>query len=198
MRKAINFFRSYYDVAKELKDKDRLKFYDALLSKQFDNIDIELDGMAKFAYLSQKHSIDSQVKGYFDKTKDEKFNPTAPPCLPPTEPPTVQEKEEEKGKEKEEVEYTTHPMVSWLNETCPKVQKLKNPITDKQAETILNEFSRDCIRDIFSAMQNDKKLNSKYEDANLTFRNWVNVRRKTNPNYGMKISENKINFVWNQ
>jgi len=30
-RKAFNFFASYYEVAKELDDKNRLAFYDALI-----------------------------------------------------------------------------------------------------------------------------------------------------------------------
>ena len=104
MRKAINFFRSYFEVAKELNDKDRLAFYDALLNKQFENIEPNLKGMANFAYISQKHSIDAQVKGYFDKTKDEQFNPTQPPKVAPTEPPYLQEKGQEKEKEQEKVE----------------------------------------------------------------------------------------------
>lgn len=101
MRKAINFFRSYYDVAKELSDKDRLAFYDAILKKQFENIDTNLTGMANFAYVSQKHSITSQIKGYYDKTKDEKFNPIAPPTVGATEPPSQQEQGE--GQEEEQV-----------------------------------------------------------------------------------------------
>ncbi len=103
MRKAINFFRSYFEVAKELNDKDRLSFYDALLNKQFENIEPNLKGMAKFAYISQKHSIDAQVKGYFDKTKDEQFNPNQPPSVGATQPPYLQEKGQEKEKEKEKV-----------------------------------------------------------------------------------------------
>lgn len=106
MRKAINFFRSYFEVAKELNDKDRLAFYDALLNKQFENIEPNLKGMANFAYISQKHSIDAQVKGYFDKTKDEQFNPNQPPSVGATQPPYLQEKgqEKEKVKEKEKEE----------------------------------------------------------------------------------------------
>lgn len=104
MRKAINFFRSYFEVAKELNDKDRLAFYDALLNKQFENIEPELKGMANFAYISQKHSIDAQVKGYFDKTKDEQFNPNKPPSVGASQPPCQQEKEKEKEKEQEKVE----------------------------------------------------------------------------------------------
>ncbi len=59
--------------------------------------------MAKFAYISQKHSIDAQVKGYFDKTKDEQFNPNQPPSVGATQPPYLQEKGQEKEKEKEKV-----------------------------------------------------------------------------------------------
>ena len=68
MRKAFNFYRSYYDTGKCLNDTDRLAFYDGLLKRQFTGEEPELDGMAKFAYISQKHSIDTQVAGYEAKT----------------------------------------------------------------------------------------------------------------------------------
>lgn len=102
MRKAFNFFHSYYEVAKELNDKDRLQFLDALLKKQFTNQDTELNGMAKFAYLSQKHSIESQVKGYIDKTGDIDFKAYEHPSVGGYEGPSIQEKGKEKGKEKGE------------------------------------------------------------------------------------------------
>lgn len=70
MRKGFNFYRSYFEVSMELKDSEFIEFMKALLHKQFNGIEpTNLKGMAKFAYLSQKHSIDSQVKGYEDKTK---------------------------------------------------------------------------------------------------------------------------------
>ena len=96
MRKAIKFYKSYFEVASELNDKDRLAFYDALFNKQFKNIEPNLKGMAKFAYISQKHSIDAQVKGYYDITKDEEFNPNKPPMQGSIIPPNKQEKEEVK------------------------------------------------------------------------------------------------------
>lgn len=105
MRKAIKFYISYFEVASELNDKDRLAFYDALFNKQFKNIEPNLKGMAKFAYISQKHSIDAQVKGYYDITKDEQFNPNQPPMQGATLLPNKQVKEEVKNKEevKEEI-----------------------------------------------------------------------------------------------
>ncbi len=112
-RKGFNFVRSYYDVYNELSDKDKVAFMDALLDRQFLGVKPDkLNGMAKFAYISQTNSIDSQVKGYEDKT-GLKLTPTdganEPPTLPPTEgathggqqPPTQQVQVE--GEEKEEV-----------------------------------------------------------------------------------------------
>ena len=69
-RKAFNFYFSYYDIAKELTDKDRLAFYDAIIKRQFFGIETELSGLAKLAYISQKHSIDAQVSGWESKMKE--------------------------------------------------------------------------------------------------------------------------------
>jgi uncharacterized phage protein (TIGR02220 family) len=69
-RKGFNFFRSYYDVYNELENKeDKISFIEALLDRQFLGVKpMNLKGMAKFAYISQTNSIDSQVKGFEDKT----------------------------------------------------------------------------------------------------------------------------------
>lgn len=106
-RKGFNFFRSYFDVYNELPKKDKLEFIDALLNKQFLGIDPKgLKGMAKFAWVSQVHSINTQVKGFEDKTGI-KLDPTEGGRQggndTPKEQVEVQEKEEVKGKGK--VEY---------------------------------------------------------------------------------------------
>jgi hypothetical protein len=133
-RKAFNFYRSYYDVVNELPDEDKLAFLMALLDKQFNDVEPELTGTAKFAYISQRHNINSQVEGY--KHKSGKHTPsvpptegpsipptegptqppshpfnayaltTIPPSVPPSLPPSVQEKEKEQGKEEVKV-YTS-------------------------------------------------------------------------------------------
>lgn len=98
MRKGFNFYRSYFEVAMELKDAEFIDFIKALLQKQFNGIEpTNLKGMAKFAYLSQKHSIDSQVLGFETKTK-EKLTPTEGGCVGAIEGGSVQEKEQEKEK----------------------------------------------------------------------------------------------------
>ena len=104
-RKAFNFYRSYYDVAMNLSNEDRCEFLTALLQKQFDGIEPKLTGMAEFAYISQRHAIDSQIKGFVSKTKSTPTEPPyQPPYQPPTEPPSLQEEEQEKGEEKEQGE----------------------------------------------------------------------------------------------
>jgi hypothetical protein len=106
-RKGFNFFRSYFDVYNELvNDSDKVAFIDAVLNRQFLGVKPEnLKGMARFAYISQTNSIDSQVKGYEDKTGI-KLNstPTDGCAEPPTEQVEVEVEVEEKGKEKVEVQ----------------------------------------------------------------------------------------------
>jgi hypothetical protein len=108
-RKAFNFFRSYYDVAKELSDKDRLAFYDALMLEQFTGQKTKLKGMAKFAYLSQQYSIDSQIKGFNDRLKrndllesEESYKPLIPLSEAGGE---AGGEAQGKGEEKGEVQY---------------------------------------------------------------------------------------------
>jgi hypothetical protein len=98
MRKGFNFYRSYFEVAMELKDAEFIAFIKALLQRQFNGIEpTDLKGMAKFAYLSQKFSIDSQVLGFETKTK-EKLTPTEGGGIGATQGALAQEKEKEKEK----------------------------------------------------------------------------------------------------
>ena len=159
-RKGFNFFRSYYDVYNELSNKDKVAFIDALLDRQFLGIKPnDLKGLAKFAYISQTNSIDSQVKGYEDKTKtrldgsDYKLHPTVGGKQGGIDTPTVQEKEKEK--EKEQGVYGKHEFFQDWNELRSK--HLKKPshlnfmsFTDLES---LKELSKDSSReDIKKAM----------------------------------------------
>jgi hypothetical protein len=117
MRKAFNFFRSYYEIASELSDKDRLAFYDALMLEQFTGQKTELKGLAKFAYISQSHSINAQINGYNQRLKRTDIETNEEPLLPNTlsrlDPAAggeigavAQEEGKEKEKEEEKEEYT--------------------------------------------------------------------------------------------
>lgn len=104
IREGFNFYRSYYDVFNLLQSKtDKLIFITALLKKQFEGIEPKgLEGDAKFAYISQQHSINKQVKGWEDKSGTP-LAPTLgkggeqPLSDPPRQQVQVQEKEQVKG-----------------------------------------------------------------------------------------------------
>jgi hypothetical protein len=68
-RKQFKFYRSYFDIISELEnDTDKLNYLISILEFQFNGIEIPLQGMAKFAFKSQKHSLDRQLKGFIDAT----------------------------------------------------------------------------------------------------------------------------------
>lgn len=127
-REGFNFYRSYFDVLDMMNKEEQLDFLIALLKKQFYGIEPSLKGQAKFAYISQKHSIDRQVEGWENKTKcklqppteDPSLPPTEPPNLPPTQPPyqqvEVEGKEEVEVEEEGEVEKTTLKSYSFVED----------------------------------------------------------------------------------
>ena len=162
MRKAFNFYRSYYDVAKELSKKDREEFLMALLQKQFEGIEPKLEGMAKFAYLSQQHSIDSQVVGYEQKTK-EKLTPTEGGCQGGTEGGTKGGSVQEKGQEKEKVEYYR------------TIKHLK--LTEEEFTSLSADFSKQQIDDVLDQIENYKN-NKNYVSLYLTAKNWLKKESK--------------------
>ena len=109
-RKAFNFLRSYFDVLNELeKDSDKLSFLTSIINKQFLNEDPnELKFIAKLCYESQRHSIESSVKGWIraNKTDLQGYVLDTPRTDPPTNPPTnpKEEEGEEEVQEKEKVQ----------------------------------------------------------------------------------------------
>ena len=132
MRKAFNFYRSYWEVANELNDKDRLEFYDALLKREFTGEESELSGMVKFAYLSQKHSIDNQVEGYVNKTV--KLRPNEDPWQGGVKGGCVTPSVQEKEKVKEKVKLKT------IDTRKQEFANSLKPFLDVYGKELLNDF----------------------------------------------------------
>lgn len=141
-RKAFNFYRSYADIALELEDKDRLAFYDALIARQFTGVEPVLNGLAKFAYISQKHSIDKQVIGY-ERAKNADLSKSSPPLgSPPILPPKEGEGEVQE-EVKEEVELLVYPTFEDFWITYDKRTGSKNKCNkkwDKLSQSIKEEI----------------------------------------------------------
>ena len=122
-RKTFKFYRSYYDMFNELENQsNKLEFIQAILDKQFLGIDPELKGIVKFAYVSQLHSIEKQVKGWQDATGQELTgaytHPLKGPTMHPPANPSRKVKEKEKEKEKEKVKEKDKYIKHW-NEDLP-------------------------------------------------------------------------------
>ena len=145
-RKGFNFFRSYYDVYNELSDKDKVAFMDALLDRQFLGKKPEnLKGMAKFAYISQTNSIDSQVKGYEDKT-GQKLTPTDGATEPPTDGGNKPPSQQEEVQEEEEVQKKGKNQESDFDKAFKEFKKMRGkiraPLTERAEKLIMSELQK--------------------------------------------------------
>lgn len=158
-REAFNFYRSYYDVFKLLStQKEKAEFITALLERQFEGIEpTNLKGQVLFAYTSQQHSINKQVKGWEDK-KGIKLTPLGKGGAEGgSDTPYQQEQEKEQEEEQErrktpKVDFDFDGYLNFINKTlgkryrviCDKTKKeipkrLKQGYTKKQIEwAILN------------------------------------------------------------
>jgi hypothetical protein len=128
-----------------------LAFYDALLTRQFTGEETDLKGLVKLVYLSQKHSIDKQIKGYEDKTKRPLLHPTQDPTQGGTQGPSVQEKE----KEKEEYTIDFEALLQYVNNAFGRnFRVVNNDVKAKYKRLFKNGYEKS---DILKAINNCKE-----------------------------------------
>ena len=86
---------------------------------------------------------------------------------------TKESKEIEEGKEEEEVTQA-RSLVQWLQSNCPDVCKMKEPLTNEQAQSIIDKYPNSTfVAKTFQAMDNYKPLKQKNKSAYKTFLNWA-------------------------
>lgn len=126
-RKQFNFYKSYYDIALEIEnDKDRSDYLLAICEYQFTGVEPELQGMAKFAFLSQKHSLLKQVKGYEDaknSIENKKTLPATPPRVPstiPIEQPLVEINNKQLTSNNEQLKIENNKLINTYTATPEK------------------------------------------------------------------------------
>ena len=194
-RKGFNFFRSYYDVYNMLPPEDKIAFMDALLDRQFLGIKPEnLKGMAEFAYVSQTNSIDSQVKGYEDKTKTklnplDKNNYTPPVGVNKKDlTPTLQVEEKEKEKVEEVTTTETENLVEDIFIKASKNYKTyaeqlykdagfiealsRNQIKDVNIEVCKNTIHK-YLKEFLSHLNEYKHVHHNKKSFSANFSNWL-------------------------
>jgi len=147
-RKTFKFYRSYYDIFNELeKDKDKIEFIKAVLDKQFLGINPKLKGIVKFAYVSQLHSIEKQVKGWQDATGQELTGAYTDPLEGCTPHPKQEEEVKEKVKEKEKEKEKEKDFILFWDKYPVKKSKAV-------AEKSFNKLSKEDIKLIFNTLDN--------------------------------------------
>ena len=64
----------------------------------------------------------------------------------------------------------------WLAQHAPRVQQMKQPITEAQLNMLVSEYPKQDVMDILLAMENYADLHKKNISAYLTARNWLKRR----------------------
>jgi hypothetical protein len=67
---------------------------------------------------------------------------------------------------------SNHPLIQHINSNYPNIRKLKNQLTDEQADELIATFGKQAIADILEAMENYGKLKN-YKSVYLTAKQWL-------------------------
>jgi len=199
-RKGISFLRSYFDVLNELEtDKDKLGFLMAVINKQFLNEDPEeLSFIVNLCYQSQRHQIESSVKGWERATSNTLL--TTPPTTPPTTPSTPSQEEEEKEEEKGEVKEDNTPtakaldfdkLLTYINKTFSRKYKVINKDTRQKYKARQKEgyTSEDIKRAIDNCKRNEFHIEKNFSYCTPLFFS----QSKTLEMYGTETAGKKSN-----
>jgi hypothetical protein len=81
-------------------------------------------------------------------------------------------------KEKKSTETPTHKYQFFIFEKCENIRKLKNQLTEKEADNLEANFTHQEIMDVLAAMENKTDLSKKYQSVYLTALTWLKMRRK--------------------
>lgn len=170
-KKVINYYLSFYDVSKDLSEKQFYQFNMAIFKVMFfeehiNNITFE-DKTLSTLWKSVKHSIQASVKGYCDKKNipyDDIFNPLNNPL-------NNNANEKEKGNE----EYVNK--FSFSLSTLTLYEKLTNEYKDKLKE----EIEKLNLGISFSSFESSLIAKGyKYKNFLMAYKKWCNdVKAKT-------------------
>ena len=82
-----------------------------------------------------------------------------------------------------------NPLLIFIFENCPNIQKMSQPMTETEANKLMDAFQFQEITEILVSMDNYKKLNTSYQSPFKTCLNWLKRAKndKTNNNKPTKI-----------
>jgi len=121
-RHIFTFYRSYYELAKEIPQDLRGQFYEALVEYQFTGKEPLFNGVLKLAWAGAKYAADKQVKGFktyiakgnqHDPTDNPEGDPTGVGSGDPSGNSNNKSKNKDNSNDKEKGEY--NPPFSFFN-----------------------------------------------------------------------------------
>jgi len=95
----------------------------------------------------------------------------------------------ELNNEKDIYKNSLNPLLIFIFENCPNIQKMNQPMTEIEANKLMDAFEFQEITEILVSMDNYKKLNTSYQSPFKTCLNWLKRTKndKTNNNKPTKV-----------
>jgi DNA-binding transcriptional regulator YhcF (GntR family) len=112
----------------------------------------------------------------------------------------IQLKKDNKEKEIKEVKkeepIEKHSLIVWIEKNTPRVQTMKEPISNQQAEKIVEDYKLkpEAVKETLLAMNNSNKLKN-YISANSTLRNWIRLDEKRKESQSNLFNPPKITKI---
>jgi hypothetical protein len=186
------FYRSFYEALRDLDNDTKANVYDAIFDYGLNFELPELTGISKTVFTLIKPQLDANIRKFENgKQGGRPTSDEANDNLNETKEEPNQNQKQTKpkanvnanvnanGNEKvNENEQPAHSLITWIEKNAPTIQKLKEPLTSKQAESLTIDLNINTVGkkkrlcDMLLAMENYKPLLSKSKSANLTIRNW--------------------------
>jgi hypothetical protein len=80
----------------------------------------------------------------------------------------------------DEISQTRTPLQIFIKEKCPNISKMKNQLTNEEAQRLIDDYSKEDIKLILAEMENYKLLAIKNISVNLTARKWLRMKEERN------------------
>lgn len=209
-RKAFNFLRSYFDVLNELdNDADKLAFLMAVINKQFLNEEPQLEGLVKFAYISQINAIEKSVKGWQDATGQELTGnydtptntPSGTPMGGPSSTPGSKNKNKRKKKKKNKGNNTPakaggfdwSKLLAYINtHTKRNFRTINEPVRTKYRARLKDGYTKqDIMNAVVNATNNPIHKENGYQFLTPEFFS----RSSTLDRYAAEVNESEKNKI---
>jgi hypothetical protein len=190
-KKSFVLYTDLIHTVNKLPDEVAGKLFKVILSYVNDENPTTEDVMVDVVFEHIKQQLKRDLLKYEDRAERSRLNgtlggrpknpkePKEPSGLNgnPTEPRKPDsDSDSDSVNVSDSVSVIKNPLVIWIEKHTPRVQQLKHPITNEEAERIIKDFDKAITKDVFEAMNNHKVLLKNYLSANQTFRIWAKKR----------------------